>query len=325
MFAADLQAVNFLSKFPGLKLSQWEQVGSVCPHRSLENDDLPSWESPALHANRRPAPAPNPTSQVERTGVHILHRVFLQAAISPLSPLRGRTVRDVDFRKKYSAAVVAVHRQDQRVAQKVKDLRLEAGDVLLLSASTEWAGEHKNDEAFVLTAEVPDSSPHKTNRMWLALFLTTSMVLTQIVGGLMEMSGDGMIHLWPCATLTAGLMLLTGCFNADQFNKSLLWHVYLTIAAAFGVSTAMENTGVASVIANSFINLGRQYEGDTPVLVAIYVATALLSELLTNNAAGLIMYPIVSGPALPSSVPSCDDPGPRERAHRDPDLVAVSC
>lgn len=110
------------------------------------------------------------------------------------------------------------------------------------------------------------------------------MVLTQVVSGLMEINGDGMVHLWPCATLTAGLMLLTGCFNADQFNKSLLWHVYLTIAAAFGVSTCMENTGVASVIANAFIGLGDKFHGDTPVLIAIYVATALLSELLTNNA-----------------------------------------
>lgn len=151
VFAADLKAVTFLSKFPGLQLLNQPQV--------------------------------------EKTGVNILDRVFIQAAVSPLSPLLGRTVRDVDFRRKYGAAVVAVHRQDQRVAQKVHELRLEAGDILLLSSSTTWAEEHQHDEAFVLVSEVPDSSPHKTSRMWLALFLTVSMVLTQVVSGLMEMNG----------------------------------------------------------------------------------------------------------------------------------------
>lgn len=110
------------------------------------------------------------------------------------------------------------------------------------------------------------------------------MVLTQVVSGLMEMKGDGLANLWPAATLTAGLMLLTGCFSTAQFNASLLWNVYLTIAAAFGVSSAMENTGVASAIANTLIGLGTSFGGDTPVLIAIYIATAVLSELLTNNA-----------------------------------------
>lgn len=118
----------------------------------------------------------------------------------------------------------------------------------------------------------------------IALILTVVMVLTQVVSGLMEMKGDGLANLWPAATLAAGLMLLFGCFSTAQFNSSLLWNVYLTIAAAFGVSSAMENTGVASAIANTLIGLGTSVGGDTPVLIAIYIATAVLSELLTNNA-----------------------------------------
>lgn len=132
----------------------------------------------------------------------------------------------------------------------------------------------------------PRSAPSAPFRspQWIALFLTVAMVLTQVVSGLMEMKGDGLANLWPASTLTAGLMLLFGCFNTAQFDTSLLWNVYLTIAAAFGVSTCMENTGVASMIANRLISLGTSMGGDTPVLIAIYVATAILSELLTNNA-----------------------------------------
>jgi hypothetical protein len=80
--------VTFLSKFPGLDLVQQHQV--------------------------------------EKAGVDILHRRFTQAAVSVSSPLLGKSVRDVRFREKYGAAVVAVHRQDERVALKVQDIALKA-------------------------------------------------------------------------------------------------------------------------------------------------------------------------------------------------------
>lgn len=70
--------------------------------------------------------------------------------------------------------------------------------------------------------------------------------------------------------------------------------MYLTIAAAFGVSAALDNTGVAAKIANAIISIGNQIGGTGPALIAIYIATAVMSELLTNNAAGAIMYPIAA-------------------------------
>lgn len=81
-------------------------------------------------------------------------------------------------------------------------------------------------------------------------------------------------------------------------------------------------SGVASVVANAFIDLGNSLDGTTPVLIAIYVATALLSELLTNNAAGLIMYPIVSTRPRPS--PACDWRAVRARLCPEQLLPSVS-
>lgn len=74
----------------------------------------------------------------------------------------------------------------------------------------------------------------------------------QIVGGIKNRE---YINLWPCAILTTALMLLTGCLSADNARKSILWDVYLTIAAAFGVSRAMELTGVAREFSDVFVSL----------------------------------------------------------------------
>ncbi|PNW74959.1 hypothetical protein CHLRE_12g502600v5 [Chlamydomonas reinhardtii] len=257
--AADVAAVGFLSKFPGLELVQQEQV--------------------------------------DKTGTSILYRHLVQAAVSHKGPLVGKTVRDVRFRTLYNAAVVAVHRENARIPLKVQDIVLQGGDVLLISCHTNWADEHRHDKSFVLVQPVPDSSPPKRSRMIIGVLLATGMVLTQIIGGL---KNKEYIHLWPCAVLTAALMLLTGCMNADQTRKAIMWDVYLTIAAAFGVSAALEGTGVAAKFANAIISIGKGAGGTGAALIAIYIATALLSELLTNNAAGAIMYPIaaIAGDAL---------------------------
>lgn len=127
MFAADLKSITLLSRFPGLELGEQPQV--------------------------------------EKLGVNILDRVFLEAVVAPASVLVGRTVREVDFRRTYGAVVVAVHRSGERIAGKVGELRLAAGDMLLLSATSSWAEENADNEAFVLVTEVPDSSPHKTRKM----------------------------------------------------------------------------------------------------------------------------------------------------------------
>lgn len=76
--------------------------------------------------------------------------------------------------------------------------------------------------------------------------------------------------------------------------------MYLTIAAAFGISACLEGTGVAAKFANAIISIGNNAGGTGAALISIYIATALLSELLTNNAAGAIMYPIaaIAGDAL---------------------------
>ncbi|GLC48755.1 putative sodium/sulfate cotransporter 3 [Pleodorina starrii] len=251
--AADVVAVGFLSKFPGLELVQQEQV--------------------------------------DKTGTSILYRHLVQAAVSHKGQLVGQTVRELRFRAVYNAAVVAVHREGVRVPLKVQDIVLQGGDVLLLSCSTKWVEEHRHDKAFVLLQAVPDSSPPKRRAMIISVLLVTGMVLTQIVAGLKD---SEYIHLWPAAVLTAALMLATGCMNADQARKSIMWDVYLTIAAAFGVSAALETTGVAAKVANAIISIGHRIGGTGPALIAIYIATAVMSELLTNNAAGAIMYPIAA-------------------------------
>jgi len=215
----------------------------------------------------------------------------MQASLAADSPLVGSTVREAHFRNKYDAVVLAIHRQGERLSTDVRNVKLRAGDVLLLDTGSNFEHRYRNDASFSLITGVPESSPVKSSRMWLALFLGFVMIGTQIYGSAID---DEIINLLTAGILTAGLMLLSRCLNADQARGSIDWRVYVTIAFAFAFSTAMEKSKLAKAIADVFITISESIGGLRASYVAIYIATALLSELVSNNAAAAIMYPIAA-------------------------------
>lgn len=203
----------------------------------------------------------------------------------------GSTVREAHFRNKYDAVVLAIHRQGERLSSDVRDVKLRPGDVLLLDTGSNFEHRYRNDASFSLITGIPESSPQKTSRMWVALFLGFAMIATQIYGSVID---SEVINLLTAGLLTAGLMLLSRCLNADQARNSIDWTVYVTIAFAFAFSTAMEKSKLAKAIAEIFITISESIGGLRASYVAIYIATALLSELVSNNAAAAIMYPIAA-------------------------------
>jgi len=112
----------------------------------------------------------------------------------------------------------------------------------VLEAGPTFSGGSRASRAFLLATDVPRSSPPKKNKMWLALSLTAVMVVSQILAGALKW--DDRANLWIVATLTAGVMLASQCLSAEQARDSFDWEVYITIAFAFGISTAMEKTKV---------------------------------------------------------------------------------
>jgi uncharacterized protein with PhoU and TrkA domain len=94
--------------------------------------------------------------------------------------LVGKRLKDVRFRHTYGAAVLGLHRSGQPVAGNISEVPLKAGDVLVVEAGPEFAHNFKNNRAFSLISEVPNSSPMKRSKMWIALALTVAMVMTQV-------------------------------------------------------------------------------------------------------------------------------------------------
>jgi di/tricarboxylate transporter len=204
-----------------------------------------------------------------------------EAVISERSPLIGKTVREADFRALYGAVVVAVHRSGSRVERKIGDIVLQPGDTLLLQTGPHFQRAHRNDPAFYLVSDMQDWRPLRRERAGIAALLLLVLI------GLMA---SEIIPTVMAALLVAVLMIAFGCLSASEGRNSIEWQVLLTIAAAYGVGAALENSGAARAVAELVVT-ATQSLGPVGALAAIYLVASVVTELITNNAAAVLMFP----------------------------------
>ncbi|KAF5840821.1 hypothetical protein DUNSADRAFT_15363 [Dunaliella salina] len=245
-FAGGLQGVAFLLKMPGLRHVDEEHT--------------------------------------KKTNVDILERRLVQVVVALYSPLIGKTPREVRFRAKYDAAIVAVQRRGERMKQKIGDIKLKGGDVLLLDTGSHFLSNYRDDKAFALVSEVEKSSPPTKSKMWIAMGLGISMIAIQIVQSFTRTGKEPFLNLWTGAILTSTAMILTRCMSGKQARQSMDWNVYVSVASAFGVSKAIEGTHVAESLGMLFISASTYIGGKVAILSGVYLCTGLLSEVLTNSA-----------------------------------------
>jgi di/tricarboxylate transporter len=207
-------------------------------------------------------------------------RVLIEAVVSNTCPLVGMTIRDSRFRSHYNAVVVAVARNGQRLHQKIGDIVLHPGDVLLVEGHPSFHDQHKSSRDFFLVSKIDESSPPRHELALLAVGLLLAMVVLVSLG---------VVSMLVASLVTAGLMLVTRCLSLESARKSIDWEVLLAIAASFALGAALEKTGAAEEIARTAISIA----GGSPwiSLAIIYLVTLIVTELITNNAAAALMFP----------------------------------
>jgi di/tricarboxylate transporter len=205
-----------------------------------------------------------------------------EAVVSEDSPLIGSTIRDANFRTRYGAAVVAVHRGGKRLSGKIGDIILRVGDTLLLESAPGFARAYRNSADFYLVSEVPDSAPPRYNKTLPALLILVALVGTVTAG---------ILPMITASLLAASAVVLLGCLSVGEVRSVVDMSVLILIAAAFGVGKALEKTGAAGAMATVLVEVGTLL-GPVGVLAAIYLATAVLTELISNAAAIALVFPI---------------------------------
>ena len=226
------------------------------------------------------------TDQVFKVKGSQSERRLFEAVISAESPAVNVSIRKARFRHRYNAAVLSVARNGRRLEGKLGDVKLRAGDTLLLEAQKGFLFKFRNSRDFLLISRLENSGNPRYEKAPLALALMLGM-LALVLFGVME--------LLQASLLTAGLMRLSGCLTIEAARKNIDYRVLLTIACAFGLGAAIQKVGLAGMIAEQALSLSG---GDAfLLLVAIYLATVVLTESITNNAAAIVMFPIAASAA----------------------------
>jgi di/tricarboxylate transporter len=209
-------------------------------------------------------------------------RRLVEVAIAPRSDLVGKTIREGRFRSTFGASVIAVARHGERVRSKIGDIRLEPSDTLLIEADPSFLERHRHARDFLMMSELPDSHALRHERAWVSWTILAAVVVS---------AAFGWLDILQAAMAGSALMLLTGCCSVAAARRSIDASILLAIAAAFGLGTALEVTGVAAAVAGGLLTLAGS---DLWLLLACtYLATTLLTEVVTNNATAVLMFPIV--------------------------------
>lgn len=208
-------------------------------------------------------------------------RRLVEAVISQHSNCINQTVRDSQFRERYGAVVLAVARNGERVAGNLGSIKLKPGDTLLLEARPAFVSRQQYNKDFLLINDLGTEAP-RHQRAWLSWGILLVLVVT---------AATGFLSMLNAALLGAAAMMLSGCCSAHQAQKSLDPTVLLTIAASFALGTALYKTGVAEWLAGGLLELGM---GNAVLLLVLtYLAVWGLTEMITNNAAAILMLPVV--------------------------------
>ncbi|MBN7771119.1 SLC13 family permease [Marinobacter daepoensis] len=219
-------------------------------------------------------------------------RRLVEAALSPQSDVLGLTIRDARFRDRYGAVVLAVARGGERVSGNLGNIRLKPGDVLLLEARPAFVSRQRYNKDFLLINDLETETP-RHDRAWLSWG-----ILLVLVG----MAACGILSMLNAALLGATLMILSGCCSVGQAQKSVDVPVILTIAASFALGAALEKTGAAAYMAEVILSLSAGHVLFT--LFLVYCTVSFLTEVITNNAAAVLVIPVVLSMTARMGVPA---------------------
>lgn len=205
-----------------------------------------------------------------------------EAVVSASSPLVGKNVRDSNFRTAYGAVIIAIHRNGSRIEKKIGDVVLCPGDTLLLLADKNFYRNwyHSSDFYLISSTEPVSSKPRWQGRLSLAVlaFIVAATVLK-------------ILPLIAASGFAAVTLILTRCISVQEIKTQIDWRVLIVIACAFGISSAVTKSGIATVIAHAILTCNRHW-GIMGSLAALYCITNTYSTFISNNAAAAMLFPI---------------------------------
>ncbi|MFY8274426.1 SLC13 family permease [Pseudoalteromonas sp. SSDWG2] len=207
-----------------------------------------------------------------------------EVIVTHTSALVGRTLKQVGFRAKFDAAVVAIHRNGERLSGKLGEVTVRPGDRFMLAVGPDFQNRKNLDKNFYFVSEhqVDKAQSKKGEAALLGGFAAVIALAT-----------TGMMPLVQSLLLFVALLLATKVLDGQELKRRFPFELIVIIASALGLANAFTGSGAAEALQQWLAT----HSAFTPfmALVVVYILTVILTELITNNAAAALMFPLAYG------------------------------
>jgi di/tricarboxylate transporter len=217
---------------------------------------------------------------------------FVEAVIPANSDLIGKRIKDSDFRKRFNASIIAIHRNGKQVPGKVGEMSLAGGDFLLLLAREDRENGMQERDLFFLSVPHKIGPPKAKWLKWVGIASFAALIL-------------GVLNVVPLFSMCVGILVvlvLIGILNINEIRRELDLSLLMVLVCSLAIGVALEKSGTANLLASGLIGTGKSL-GPVGVLATLFVATILLTSLITNAAAVSIVFPIAMSVAQQLELP----------------------
>ena len=207
--------------------------------------------------------------------------LFVQAMLAPRSDLAGRTLSEIDFRRRYGAIVVGLWRKDGWLNQEVSKVRLRANDMLVLEGDEDALTRVAGDDAFLMVVPF-HVEPKMIRKGWLAGLIMLATVL---------LAAFNLVTIEMAAITGAAAVVLAGCIPVKQAYRSIDVRIFVFIAGAIPLGDAMQKTGTANMLAGWL----QHAVGGWPerlILLALFAVVAIITQFMSDSATTALFAPI---------------------------------
>ena len=207
--------------------------------------------------------------------------LFVQAVVAPRSDLAGRTLSDIDFHRRYGAVVVGLWRKDGWLDQEMSKVKLRANDVLVLEGDEEALARVSNDQAFLMMVPF-HAEPKLHGKAWLAGAIMLATIL---------LAAFNLLTIEMAALTGAAAVVLTGCISPNQGYRAIDARIFVFIAGAIPLGTAMQKTGTANLIAGWLQHAVGGWSERT-VLLLLFAVVAVITQFMSDSATTALFAPV---------------------------------
>nr|WP_277344542.1 SLC13 family permease [Oleiagrimonas sp. C23AA] len=220
-----------------------------------------------------------PESRYARNDDH--PRVLAEVMIAPASPIEGHRLAETDLNWRYDATVLAIHRRGHILREKLSNVSLAVGDVLMVLVEEAALPKLRSDENLIVLSQREGGRP--TQRK--------AFIAVGIMAAVIAVSGLHWMPIPIAAIAGAVAMALTGCFGRKDVYEGMDWKIIVLLGAILPLGTAIENTGLSHNVVTAGMSL-IGHHGPLAALLMVYLLTALLTELMGHNPSVVLMVGI---------------------------------